>query len=58
MDRFDSHWDSSARRPSHADKRRDWRREVLAGKIVASLRSRPSEFEIQTAADSLLRLAA
>jgi hypothetical protein len=58
VDRSDSPWDAPDRRPSHADKRRAWRREILAGEILAILRAGPSEAEIQAAADRLLRLAA
>ncbi|AMV38391.1 transposase [Planctomyces sp. SH-PL62] len=58
VDRTDSPWDSPTRRPSHADKRGAWRREFLAGEILAILRSGPSDAEIQAAADRLLRLAA
>ena len=36
--RSSSPWDDSSRRPSHADKRRAWRRELLAGEIRAALR--------------------
>jgi len=46
------------RRPSHADKRRAWRREMLAAEILAVMRAGPSDVEIQAAADRLLRLAA
>jgi len=58
VDRSDSPWDSPTRRPSHADKRRAWRREILAGEILAILRAGPSDAGIQAAADRLLRLAA
>ncbi|KAJ3059275.1 hypothetical protein HK102_010074 [Quaeritorhiza haematococci] len=58
VDRSDSPWDEPTRRPSHADKRRAWRREFLAGEILAILRSGPSDAEIQATADRLLRLAA
>lgn len=58
VDRSDSPWDSPTRRPSHADKRRAWRREIIAGEILALLRAGPTEAEIQAAADRLLRLAA
>ena len=53
-----SPWDDGARRPSHADKRRAWRRELLAAEIHAVLRPGLTEPEIQTAADRLLDLAA
>ena len=58
MDRSDPPRDSLDRRPSHADERRAWRREFLAGEILAILRAGPSEVESQAAADRLLRLAA
>lgn len=58
VDRSDSPWDEPKRRPSHADKRRAWRREILAGEILAILRIGPSDTEIQALADRLLRLAA
>ncbi|MDG3007278.1 hypothetical protein [Paludisphaera mucosa] len=57
VDRTDSPWDEPTRRPSHADKRRAWRREILAGDIFALLRAGPIDAEIQAAA-KLLRLAA
>lgn len=53
-----SPWDDEPRRPSHADKRRAWRGELLGREIRAVLRSRPSDEEIQTAAERLLSLAA
>ena len=37
-DRTASPWDDGSRRPSHADKRRAWRRELLGGEIRAVLR--------------------
>ena len=58
VDRSGSPWDSSPRRPSHADKRRAWRRELLGEEIRAVLRPGVTEEEIQTAADRLVRLAA
>lgn len=58
VDRSESPWDKPTRRPSHADKRRAWRREFLLGEILAIMRASPSDAEIQTAADRLLRLAA
>jgi hypothetical protein len=36
VDRSDSPWDDPDRRPSHADKRRAWRRELLAEEIHAA----------------------
>ncbi len=53
-DRSASPWDSSTRRPSHADKRR----ELLGEEIRAALRPGGTESEIQAAADRLLSLAA
>jgi len=53
-----SPWDSDPRRPSHADKRRAWRRELLAEQIHAALRLGLTETEIQDAAERLLNLAA
>ena len=53
-----SPWDDGARRPSHADKRRAWRRELLAAEIHAVLRPGLTEPEIQAAAERLLNLAA
>jgi hypothetical protein len=58
VDRSESPWDKATRRPSHADKRRAWRREILAGEILAIMRAGPTDAEIQAAADRLLRLAA
>lgn len=58
VDRRASPWDKAGRRPSHADKRRAWRRELLAGEIRAVLRPGVTEAEIQAAADRLLGLAA
>jgi hypothetical protein len=53
-----SPWDDEARRPSHADKRRAWRRELLRNEIQAALRPGTSEAELQAAAERLLDLAA
>lgn len=53
-----SPWDDGARRPSHADKRRSWRRELLGGEIRAALRPGLTESEIADAAERLLNLAA
>jgi hypothetical protein len=58
VDRSESPWDKPTRRPSHADKRRAWRREILLGEILAIMRAGPTDAEIQAAADRLLRLAA
>jgi hypothetical protein len=53
-----SPWDDEPRRPSHADKRRAWRRELLAEEIRAVLRAGSSEEEMREAAERLLNLAA
>ncbi len=53
-----SPWDDVARRPSHADKRRAWRRELLGNEIQAALRPGATEWELQAAAERMLNLAA
>jgi hypothetical protein len=58
VDRSDSPWDSPSRRPSHADKRRAWRRELLGEEIRAVLRPGGTQEEIQATAERLLNLAA
>ena len=58
VDRSASPWDAASRRPSHADKRRAWRRELLGDEIRAVLRPGVTEEEIQATAERLLRLAA
>ena len=58
VDRRASPWDDPNRRPSHADKRRAWRRELLAEEIRAVLRPGVTEEEIQAVAERLLSLAA
>jgi hypothetical protein len=58
VDRSASPWDSPLRRPSHADKRRAWRRALLGEEIRAALRPGVTEEEIQATAERLLRLAA
>ena len=58
VDRSASPWDSTPRRPSHADKRRAWRRELLGEEIRAVLRPGATEAEIQAVAERLLSLAA
>ena len=47
VDRSASPWDNASRRPSHADKRRAWRRELLGEEIRAVLRPGATEAEIQ-----------
>jgi hypothetical protein len=58
VDRSDSHWDSPLRRPSHADRRRPWRRALRGAELRAALRPRVTEAENQAAVERLLRLAA
>jgi hypothetical protein len=53
-----SPWDDDPRRPSHADKRRAWRRELLGEEIQAVLRPGLTERQIRAAAERLLNLAA
>lgn len=53
-----SPWDDTTRRPSHADKRRAWRRELLAEQIHAVLQPKLTEAEIREATERLLNLAA
>jgi len=58
VDRSNSPWDSPLRRPSHADKRRAWRRALLGEEIRTALRPGVTEEEIQAKAERLLSLAA
>ncbi len=58
VDRSTSPWDKASRRPSHADKRRAWRRELLGEEIRATLHPGATEAEIQATAERLLSLAA
>jgi hypothetical protein len=58
VDRSASPWDDPSRRPSHADKRRAWRRAPLRAEIQAVLTPGATVAEIQAAADRLLSLAA
>jgi hypothetical protein len=58
VDRSRSPWDSPLRRPSHADKRRAWRRALLGEEIRAVLRPGVTEAEMQATAERLLGLAA
>jgi SRSO17 transposase len=53
-----SPWDDKPRRPSHADKRRAWRRELLGNEIDAVLRDGTDDAEIRDLAERLLSLAA
>jgi hypothetical protein len=56
--RSTSPWDKASRRPSHADKRRAWSRELLGEEIRAVLRPGVTDEEIQATAERLLSLAA
>jgi hypothetical protein len=58
VDRSGSPWDDPRRRPSHADKRRALRRQLLGEEIRAALRGGLSDAEITAAAEHLLDLAA
>ncbi len=58
VDRQASPWDDPNRRPSHADKRRAWRRQLLDEEIRGVLRPGVTEDEIQAAAERMLALAA
>jgi hypothetical protein len=53
-----SPWDDEPRRPSHADKRRAWRRKLWGEEIRAVLRPGLTEREMAAAAERLLNLAA
>lgn len=53
-----SPWDREPRRPSHADKRRAWRRELLGEEIAAVVRAACEGQEIHDLAERLLDLAA
>ena len=56
--RRESPWDDPTRRPSHADKRRSWRRELLAQEIEAVLRGGTNEQEIRDLTERLLKFVA
>ena len=58
VDRAQSPWDREARRPSHADKRRAWRRQLLGEEIRGALQAGAGEAEIANIAARLLNLAA
>jgi hypothetical protein len=58
VDRSSSPLDKASRRPSRADKRRAWRRELLGEEIRATLRPGATDAEIQATAERLLDLAA
>jgi hypothetical protein len=57
VDRSASPWDDPTRRPSHADKRRAWRRELLGEEIRAVLRAGANQAETEAAAERLLNMA-
>ena len=58
VDRSVSPWDKASRRPSHAGKRRAWRRELLGEEVRAVLRPGVTEEEMQATAERVLSLAA
>jgi DDE superfamily endonuclease len=58
VDRSDSPWDAEPRRPSHADKRKALRREVLRQEIEAVLSGPPDPQRYREVAEQLLELAA
>ncbi len=58
VDRSASPWDDPSRRPSHADKRRAWRRELMGQEIRAALRTATTAAEIEAAAERLIKWAA
>ena len=58
VDRSASPWDDPSRRPSHADKRRAWRRELMGPDIRAALRTATTDAEIEAAAERLIQWAA
>jgi hypothetical protein len=53
-----SPWDDKPRRPSHADKRRTLRQEILGEELAAVLRKRANHESIRNLAERLLNLAA
>jgi hypothetical protein len=57
VDRSGSPWDDATRRPSHADKRRAWRRELLGAEIQATLAAAHRETDWRACAERLLDLA-
>jgi hypothetical protein len=58
VDRTASPWDDPSRRPSHADKRREWRRELLSSEIQAVLHGEAKDRKIAETVNRLLNLAA
>jgi DDE superfamily endonuclease len=57
VNRSASPWDDASRRPSHADKRRAFRRELLGEEIQAVLRRDPTDGDYAAIAERLLALA-
>jgi hypothetical protein len=57
-DRSGSPWDDPGRRPSHADKRRAFRRELLGEEIRAALRAGMTDRDFAAVAERLLNLVA
>jgi hypothetical protein len=53
-----SPWDDQERRPSYADKRQAWQRELLAEEINAVVANAKDDAEIRELAERLLNLAA
>jgi len=53
-----SPWDDKPRRPSHADKRRAWQREVLSQELTAGLPQGTNNEQIRNLTERLLELAA
>ncbi len=58
VDRSASPWDWEPRRPSHQDKRKALRRDILRQEIAATLAGRPTTEKIQALARRLLALTA
>ncbi|QEH37381.1 hypothetical protein OJF2_59710 [Aquisphaera giovannonii] len=58
VDRTASPWDKEPRCPSHADRRRAWRRKLLAEEIRAARRPGVTDAEIRAVVEHLLSLAA
>jgi hypothetical protein len=58
VNRSASPWDVATRRPSHADNRNAWRRELLREQLCVTLRAGLTEAEIEATAERLLRQAA
>jgi hypothetical protein len=58
VDRSASPWDDPHRRPSHADKRRAWRRCLLGEEIRTLLRPDLTQAEIEAVAERLIQNAA